>query len=96
MGYATRMKVRRKGRLSEILVLISRLPRKGTASIGVVLERLSFRCNGRPLAEVYVGENVAGDPFFSISVTGLRSDDVVSASWGDSRGVTGNVRMIAY
>lgn len=95
MGYAAKMKVRTRGKLSEILVLISRPLQKGAASIGSALAELSFRCNGKLLAKVYVGRSVVDARFFSIVVRRLRSDDVVSASWHDSRGVTGNVRVIA-
>jgi hypothetical protein len=95
MEYATVMRIRLASALGDILVLVRRPMRDGTPSIGEAIENLSIRCNGEPLANVYVRENAVDNPFFTIAVGKLHAGDAVDAYWHDDRGNSGKARAIA-
>jgi hypothetical protein len=61
--------------------------RVGMPSAGEAIQNLSFRCNGKPLADVFAGANVVEYPsYFRIAISKLRAGDVVDAFWHDGGG----------
>ncbi|MEO3431400.1 thiosulfate oxidation carrier complex protein SoxZ [Pelagibius sp. CAU 1746] len=97
MEKTTRMRLRRQGSLNEVLVLVRHpMTAAGSGSEdGGCIEKLSCRCNGAAVAEVYTGANVAENPLFVLAVEELRSGDLLEVCWRDSGGGRGQAALLA-
>jgi hypothetical protein len=89
MDNSTRLRIRRDGANCEVMVLVRHAMRAR------LIEKLALRCNGRPFAEIYSGENVAENPLFTVAVSGIEAGDTLQASWRDSSGAAGEARLVA-
>ena len=96
MNHATRMRTKRVGTLTTILVLIKRQMRGAATLRGAAqcIEELSFRCNGDRLAKVYTGQNVTESPLIAITVDDVRAGDTLDVCWRNDQGDTGNAEAI--
>jgi hypothetical protein len=88
--------MRRNGPLSEILVLVRHPMRAATApgDAGDRIETLSIRRDGRAVADVYAGANVAENPLFTLALAAPAKGGVVEACWRDSRGERGKASLV--
>ncbi len=96
MNDSTRIRTRRVGMLTTVLVLIKHRVRGAASLRGAAecIEELSFRCNGQRLAKIYTGENVTRNPLIAIAVDNLRAGDTVEVCWRDDQGDTGDAEAI--
>ena len=94
MEKTTRMRVRRQAPLNEVLVLVRHPMTAADGGPADCIEKLSCRCNGAAVAEVYIGANVAENPLFTLAVDELCSGDLLEVYWRDSRGDQGEAALL--
>lgn len=94
MEKTTRMRVRRQGPLNEIQVLVRHPMKTAGAGPADCIDKLTCRCNGAAVAEVYTGANVAENPLFVMAVEELCSGDLLEICWRDSRGDKGQAMLL--
>jgi sulfur-oxidizing protein SoxZ len=102
MTKLTRIRARRNGERTEILVLVKH-PMNGTRRAGAAdeaqdpgyyIREMTFTLNGRAVAVAELGPGVADDPLTGVAVTGARAGDKLAVSWSDNLGATGGAETI--
>ncbi len=94
MSNLTKMKTRRQGNGTEVLVLINhpmetgyRVDKDtGRRVAAHYIETIRFELNGNLAAEANLGPGVSRNPLTGILLKSTRSGDRVSVSWADNRG----------
>ncbi|MES9823352.1 MAG: thiosulfate oxidation carrier complex protein SoxZ [Candidatus Thiodiazotropha endolucinida] len=93
MANDTRIRTRRKGDHTEILVLIKHPiepeQQPDMTSKGHFIQRMDFFLNGSTVAVAELGPNIEESPLIGISVKNANKGDRVSARWVDTAGVHG-------
>lgn len=101
MSKKTRLRLRRKGGITEMLVLVRHPMEDGRRFDGEVgqpvsahyIERMTFSHNGRVIAELRMGPDVAANPLVGIAVEEVVPGDRVGVAWTDNRGESDRVAM---
>ena len=99
----TRLRLRKRGSRTEVLVLVKHAMETGTRRDeenrqtvpADYIDRMIFALNGAPVAEARLGPGVAGDPLTAIALDQVSPGDVVSVSWHDVQGDTGQAEAVA-
>ena len=94
MGKLTKLRVRRKGGRTKILVLVKHPMETGrrpdeetkTPVPAHYIEQMSFEINGRLVAEARLGPGVASNPLTGIALNNARAGDRVTVHWIDNTG----------
>ena len=94
---ATKIKARKKGDATEILVLAQhpmetgqRTDKKTKKKIPAhFIQTMNFSINGKSVADVSMGSGVSKNPLVGIRVKGAKSGDKIKVSWKDNKGETG-------
>ena len=94
---ATKIKARKKGNATEILVLAQhpmetgqRTDKKTKQKIPAhFIQTMNFSINGKSVADVSMGSGVSRNPLVGIRVKGAKSGDKIKVSWKDNKGETG-------
>ena len=94
---ATKIKARKKGNATEILVLVQHAmetgSRKDKKTKKVIpahfIQTLNFTINGKSVADVAMGIGVSKNPLVGIRVKNAKSGDKIEVSWKDNKGETG-------
>ncbi len=97
MEMPTKLKIRPKDGLTEILVLVShpmetgqRVDAKTKEKVPThFIQTLSIQLNGKDVAVADLGVAVSKDPLIGISVAGAKKGDKVNVSWSDNLGNKG-------
>ena len=97
MEMPTKLKIRPKDGLTEILVLVShpmetgqRVDAKTKEKVPAhFIQTLSIQLNGKDVAVADLGVAVSKDPLIGISVAGAKQGDKVNVSWSDNLGNKG-------
>jgi sulfur-oxidizing protein SoxZ len=97
---ATKIKARKKGNATEILVLVqhpmetgSRKDKKTKKEIPAhFIQTLNFTINGKTVADVAMGIGVSKNPLVGIRVKNAKSGDKIEVSWKDNKGETGGAK----
>ncbi len=97
---ATKIKARKKGNATEILVLVqhpmetgSRKDKKTKKVIPAhFIQTLNFTINGKTVADVSMGIGVSKNPLVGIRVKNAKSGDKIEVSWKDNKGETGGAK----
>ena len=97
MEMPTKLKIRPKDGLTEILVLVShpmetgqRVDAKTKEKVPAhFIQTLSIQVNGKDVAVADLGVAVSKDPLIGISVAGAKKGDKVNVSWSDNLGNKG-------
>ncbi len=97
---ATKIKARKKGNATEILVLVqhpmetgSRKDKKTKKVIPAhFIQTLNFTINGKTVADVAMGIGVSKNPLVGIRVKNAKSGDKIEVSWKDNKGETGGAK----
>ncbi len=97
MEMPTKLKIRPKDGLTEILVLVShpmetgqRVDAKTKEKVPAhFIQTLSIQLNGKDVAVADLGVAVSKDPLIGISVAGAKKGDKVNVSWSDNLGNKG-------
>ncbi|MEA1890226.1 MAG: thiosulfate oxidation carrier complex protein SoxZ [Pseudomonadota bacterium] len=97
---ATKIKARKKGNATEILVLVqhpmetgSRKDKKTKKEIPAhFIQTLNFAINGKSVADVAMGIGVSKNPLVGIRVKNAKSGDKIEVSWKDNKGETGGAK----
>ncbi|WP_193369407.1 thiosulfate oxidation carrier complex protein SoxZ [Pelagibius marinus] len=94
MEKTTRMRVRRQGLLNEVQVLVRHPMKAAGAEAADCIEKLTCRCNGAAVGEIYTGANVAENPLFVLAVDEICAGDLLEVCWRDSRGDRGQAALL--
>jgi sulfur-oxidizing protein SoxZ len=94
---ATKIKARKKGDSTEILVLAQhpmetgqRKDKKTKKLIPAhYITTMNFALNGKTVADVSMGGGVSKNPLVGIRVKGAKSGDKIKVAWTDNKGETG-------
>jgi len=97
---ATKIKARKKGNATEILVLVQHAmetgSRKDKKTKKVIpahfIQTLNFTINGKSVADVAMGIGVSKNPLVGIRVKNAKSGDKIEVSWKDNKGETGGAK----
>lgn len=97
MEMPTKLKIRPKDGVTEILVLVShpmetgqRVDAKTKEKVPAhFIQTLSIQLNGKDIAVADLGVAVSKDPLIGISVAGAKKGDKVNVSWSDNLGNKG-------
>ena len=97
MEMPTKLKIRPKDGVTEILVLVShpmetgqRVDAKTKEKVPAhFIQTLSIQLNGKDVAVADLGVAVSKDPLIGISVAGAKKGDKVNVSWSDNLGNKG-------
>jgi len=97
---ATKIKARKKGNATEILVLVQHAmetgSRKDKKTKKVIpahfIQTLNFSINGKSVADVAMGIGVSKNPLVGIRVKNAKSGDKIEVSWKDNKGETGGAK----
>lgn len=97
MTNRTKIKTRRAGDQTEILVLVNHPMETGrridkatnTRVAAHYIERMTIRLNGTVVADNNLGPSVAANPLIGIVVDGAKSGDNVMVKWTDNKGQGG-------
>jgi len=97
---ATKIKARKKGNATEILVLVqhpmetgSRKDKKTKKVIPAhFIQTLNFAINGKTVADVAMGIGISKNPLVGIRVKNAKSGDKIEVSWKDNKGETGGAK----
>lgn len=97
MEMPTKLKIRPKDGLTEILVLVShpmetgqRVDAKTKEKVPAhFIQTLSVQVNGKDVAVADLGAGVSKDPLIGVSVAGAKKGDKVNVSWSDNLGNKG-------
>lgn len=97
MEMPTKLKIRPKDGMTEILVLVShpmetgqRVDAKTKEKVPAhFIQTLSIQLNGKDVAVADLGVAVSKDPLIGISVAGAKKGDKVNVSWSDNLGNKG-------
>ncbi len=97
---ATKIKARKKGNATEILVLAqhpmetgNRKDKKTKKKIPAhFIKTLVFSINGKSVADAYLSTGVSKNPLVGIRVKNAKSGDKISVSWKDNKGETGSAK----
>ncbi len=96
MENPTKMRVKQDGSRREIQVLIHHpmraAPQSGKAAD--MIGKLVLMHNGKLMAEVYSGENVADNPLFSLGLCeDVAPGDTFGVQWCDTHNVSGRAQV---
>ncbi len=97
---ATKIKARKKGKATEILVLVQHPMETGTRKDKKTkkvipahfIQTLKFTINGKSVADVAMGIGISKNPLVGIRVKNAKSGDKISVSWKDNKGETGGAK----
>ena len=97
MEMPTKLKIRPKDGVTEILVLVShpmetgqRVDAKTKEKVPAhFIQTLSIQLNGKDIAVADLGVAVSKDPLIGISVAGAKKGDKVNVNWSDNLGNKG-------
>lgn len=97
---ATKIKARKKGTATEILVLVqhpmetgNRKDKKTKKLIPAnFIQTMIFSVNGKSVADASLGIGVSKNPLVGIRVKNAKSGDKISVSWKDNKGKTGSAK----
>lgn len=97
MARLTKIKTRKRGDTTEILVLVNhpmetgrRKNKKTKQKIPAhYIQRMTFELNGKVVAEANLGAGVSKNPLTAITVKGGKAGDKVKVSWTDNKGESG-------
>lgn len=97
---ATKIKARKKGNATEILVLVqhpmetgNRKDKKTKKLIPAnFIQTMIFSVNGKTVADASLGTGVSRNPLVGIRVKNAKSGDKISVSWKDNMGKTGSAK----
>ncbi len=99
---ATKIKARKKGNATEILVLVqhpmetgNRKDKKTKKKIPAhYIQTMNFTINGKTVADVAMSFGVSKNPLVGIRVKSAKSGDKISVSWKDNKGETGGAKTV--
>lgn len=99
----TKLRLRRNGSRTEVLVLVkhametgSRVDHETRLTVPAdYIDRMTFALNGKIMAEASLGPGVAADPLTAIALEQVEPGDRVSVEWSDSRGDAGRAEVVA-
>lgn len=102
MEMPTKLKIRPKDGMTEILVLVShpmetgqRVDAKTKEKVPAhFIQTLSVQVNGKDVAIADLGVAVSKDPLIGVSVAGAKKGDKVNVSWSDNLGNKGGANEI--
>lgn len=94
---ATKMRAKRNGDETEILVLVDHPmesgqridPRTREKIPPHFIQKVTFSLNGREVAVADLGFGVSRDPLIKVKVRGARPGDKVRVTWSDNKGRNG-------
>ncbi len=97
---ATKIKARKKGSATEILVLVQHPMetgnRKDKKTKKVIpahfIQTMKFTINGKGVADVAMGIGVSKNPLVGIRVKNAKSGDKIDVTWKDNKGETGGAK----
>jgi len=97
---ATKIKARKKGNATEILVLVqhpmetgNRKDKKTKKLIPAhFIQTLTFSVNGKSVADASLSTGISKNPLIGIRVKSAKSGDKISVSWKDNKGETGGAK----
>ena len=97
MEMPTKLKIRPKDGMTEILVLVShpmetgqRVDAKTKEKVPAhFIQTLSIQLNGKDVAVADLGVAISKDPLIGVSVAGAKKGDKVNVSWSDNLGNKG-------
>ena len=97
---ATKIKARKKGNATEILVLVqhpmetgNRKDKKTKKLIPAnFIQTMIFSVNGKTVADASLGVGVSKNPLVGIRVKNAKSGDKINVSWKDNMGKTGSAK----
>jgi sulfur-oxidizing protein SoxZ len=97
---ATKIKARKKGNATEILVLAQHPMETGTRKDKKTkkvipahfIQTMNFTVNGKTVADVSMSFGVSNNPLVGIRVKSAKSGDKISVSWTDNKGKTGGAK----
>jgi thiosulfate oxidation carrier complex protein SoxZ len=102
MAQQTRLRLRRNGDRTEVLMLVKHAMESGTrvdqdTRLSVAadyIDRMTFALNGKPVAEARLGPGVAADPLTAIALERVEPGDRVSVVWSDSQCAAGQGEVV--
>ncbi|NOY16580.1 MAG: thiosulfate oxidation carrier complex protein SoxZ [Gammaproteobacteria bacterium] len=97
---ATKIKARKKGNATEILVLVqhpmetgARKDKKTKKLIPAhFIQTMVFAINGKTVADVDMSTGVSKNPLIGIRVKNAKPGDKIDVSWKDNKGETGGAK----
>lgn len=97
MARPTKMKIRKKGGETEILVLVNhpmetgnRKDKKTKKKIPAhYIQKMTFEVNGKAVADANLGPAVSKNPLVGIRVAGVKKGSKVIVKWSDNKGESG-------
>lgn len=103
MARPTKIKVRKKGGQTEILVLVNhpmetgqRKDKKTKKKIPAhYIQKMTFDVNGKTVADANLGPAVSKNPLVGIRVAGAKKGSKVSVKWSDNKGESGSASTTA-
>jgi len=98
----TKLRLRRNGSRTEVLVLVKHSMETGTrvdhdTRLTVpadYIDRMTFALNGNSVAEARLGPGVAADPLTAIALEQVEPGDRVSVVWSDTQGESGHAEVV--
>ncbi len=97
---ATKIKARKKGNATEILVLVQHPMETGTRKDKKTkkvipahfIKTVNFAINGKSVANASLSISVSKNPLIGIRVKNTKSGDKINVSWTDNKGETGGAK----
>ena len=94
----TKMKVKKAGDASQVLVLVNHPMETGTRKDkksgklvpAHYIQKMSFSHNGKTIAEANLGAGVSKNPLIGIELKGANAGDKVAVKWSDNQGESGS------
>ncbi len=94
----TKMKVKKAGDASQVLVLVNHPMETGTRKDkksgkmipAHYIQKMSFTHNGKTVAEANLGPGVSKNPLIGIELKGAKGGDKVAVKWSDNKGESGS------
>jgi sulfur-oxidizing protein SoxZ len=91
----TKLRIRRYDRNTSVQALVTHPMQAGDGNAGDsrpghFIERLRFSLNGQPVAEAYLGPDVAAQPITGIHLPHANPGDRVAVEWLDNVGISGH------
>ena len=102
MAKPTKLRVRKSGAGAEVMVLVKHPMESGeqqgdetkqSGSAGYI-DKMTFELNGTVVAEARLSPGVAANPLTSIALKKAKSGDIVTVSWIDSQGESGDAETL--
>lgn len=100
MARLTKIKTRKKGGATEILVLVNhpmetgqRKNKKTKKKIPAhYIQKMFFKIDGKDVADANLGPAVSKNPLVGIRVTGVKKGASVNVTWSDNKGESGKAQ----